>query len=395
MNAEYAVLVGLDWADQKHDLRCYYVMEEKEEAVMLSSTPEAMEQWCLKCAGQNPGGRLAICLEQSRGPVVYELMKYDFVDLYPVNPVTLKKYREAFFPSGSKDDLKDAVLLLDLLRKHREGLKKLQPDDSCTRVLRLLCEDRRKAVDARTALTNALGSTLKQYYPQALALAGWSLHAELACAMLMKWPNFERISAATPQTVRRFYYAHQCRSETELQKRLDVIRSSCALTQDPAIVGPCMLRVQTLVAQIRGWNKAIGLYDQKIRQHWQDHPDATIFKSLPGAGEKLEPRLAVVFGTDRQRFESAQQFSSYSGIAPVIQASGKQQWIHWRWNCPKFHRQSLVEFADHSIGWSTWAKVCYIRIAGTRKGPSCRCTGVGVQMEPYHIPVLADSYTIQ
>ena len=359
MSEEYAMLVGLDWADQKHDLRCYEVATDREEAVVLSSTPDAIERWCLKWAGRFPGRRLAICLEQSRGPVVYELMKYDFVDLYPVNPVTLRKYREAFFPSGSKNDPKDAALLLDLLQKHREGLKKLQPDDACTRVLRLLCEDRRKAVDARTALTNALGAALKQYYPQALGLVGESLHAELACALLMKWPRFERIAAAAPETVRRFYYAHQCRSETELQKRLDLIRSSCALTQDPAIVEPCILRVQTLVAQIRGWNKAIGLYDQRIRQHWREHPDATIFKSLPGAGEKLEPRLAVAFGTDRERYESAQRFSSYTGIAPVIASSGQQRWVHWRWHCPKFLRQSLVEFADHSIGWSQWARIYY------------------------------------
>lgn len=368
MSEVYAMLVGLDWADQKHDLRCYEVASQREEAVVLSSAPDAVEEWVLAWAQRFPGQRLAICLEQSRGPVVYELAKYDFVDLYPVNPMMLRRYREAFCPSGSKDDPKDAALLMDLLRRHPEGVKRLEPDDACTRMLRLLCEDRRKAVDARTALMNALRDTLKQYYPQALSLAGESLHTEQACALLMKWPRFERIAAADPTSVRAFYYAHSCRAEAAMQTRLELLRSSCALTQDPSIVEPCMLRVQTLVGQIRGWNKAIAQYDQRIAQQWKDHPDAAIFQSLPGAGPQLEPRLAVAFGTNRQRYDSAQEFSTYAGVAPVIAASGKQRWVHWRWHCPTFLRQSLVEFADHSIGRSLWARVYYQTLRERGKG---------------------------
>jgi DNA replication protein DnaC len=62
-------------------------------------------------------------LEQSRGPLIYALLKYDFLTLYPVNPRTLSKFREAFSPSRHKDDLPDAEHLAELLLHHRERLR--------------------------------------------------------------------------------------------------------------------------------------------------------------------------------------------------------------------------------------------------------------------------------
>ena len=62
-------------------------------------------------------------------------MKYDFLVLYPVNPKTLAKFREALSPSPAKDDPKDAEYLVELLRHHRERLKARLPDDGRTRGL--------------------------------------------------------------------------------------------------------------------------------------------------------------------------------------------------------------------------------------------------------------------
>ena len=45
-----------------------------------------------------------MCLELAKGPLVYALQKCDFLVLFPVNPVTLAKYRQAFTPSQAKDD---------------------------------------------------------------------------------------------------------------------------------------------------------------------------------------------------------------------------------------------------------------------------------------------------
>jgi hypothetical protein len=61
----------------------------------------------------------------------------------------------------------------------------------------------------------------------------------------------------------------------------------------------------------------------------------------------------------RERYGSARDVQSYSGIAPVTESSGKKKWVHFRWACPKFLRQSFHEWAGHSIAQSEWARVFY------------------------------------
>src|SRR5438105_5985123 len=89
------------------------------------------------------------------------------------------------------------------------------------------------------------------------------------------------------------------------------------------------------------------------------HPEGSLFGSLPGAGPVLVPRLIVAFGTRRERFEAAEEVQNLSGIAPVTETSGKSEWMHMRWGCPKFLRQTFDEFAAHSIFKSEWARVFY------------------------------------
>ena len=185
---------------------------------------------------------------------------------------------------------------------------------------------------------------------------GWR---QLSCAFLMKWPRFEAVAAARPDTVRRFYHAMGSRSEELISKRLERIAKSSPLCTDEAIVEPGILWVQSIVRQIRGMNRTIDRYDQLIAEAFQAHPDHDIFASFPGAGKSLAPRLLMSFGTDRTRFADASEIATYFGTAPVIERSGKHFIVRWRWACPKFLRQGLVEFAAKSVGFSPWARIYY------------------------------------
>jgi hypothetical protein len=50
---------------------------------------------------------------------------------------------------------------------------------------------------------------------------------------------------------------------------------------------------------------------------------------------------------------------TFTGMAPVIERSGKMTVTHVRWFCPTFLRQSFHEFAGQSIQHSPWAKAFY------------------------------------
>jgi hypothetical protein len=112
---------------------------------------------------QRFGGPIAIALELSHGPIVYALQKYDFLVLFPINPSTLAKYREAFTPSRAKDDPTDAELALDLLLCHPDRFQPLAPQSVELRALAALVEQRRGLVNDRVRITNHLRNTLKQY----------------------------------------------------------------------------------------------------------------------------------------------------------------------------------------------------------------------------------------
>jgi hypothetical protein len=84
---------------------------------------------------------------------VYALQKYDFFVLFPINPTTLAKYREAFKPSRAKDDPTDTELALDLLLRHPDRFKPLRPQSVAMRTLLTLVEQRREPVGDKTRFT--------------------------------------------------------------------------------------------------------------------------------------------------------------------------------------------------------------------------------------------------
>jgi transposase len=114
-----------------------------------------------------------------------------------------------------------------------------------------------------------------------------------------------------------------------------------------------------LARQLEELVKAVRELDEKIAELTRRHPDEPIFRSLPGAGDALVPRLIAAFGSDRDRFDSAEQLQCYSGIAPVSRESGKLRLVVSRMACPKFLKQTFHEFADHARKWSSWSRACY------------------------------------
>jgi len=356
---ELAALIGIDWADQQHEIALREVGADRIETMQLSAKPEALRDW-LRALRTRFGGRpVGVILEQSRGPLIHALLEHEFLALYPVNPATVKWFRRSFYGSGSKDDPRDAALLLELLEKHRDRLHPWTPDDSETRLLGRLVEGRRRAVDERTQLVQRLTAELKSYFPQALDWAGTELASPMALDFLRQWPTLSLLKGEREPALRRFYSLHNCRSKEQIERRLREIRRAVPLVTDPAIVEPSVLTVRMLVEQIRALNPVIEHYEERIAELFARHPDAPLFRSLPGAGAALAPRLLTAFGTDRSRFPSAGVLQQYCGIAPVTERSGKSRWVHWRWAAPRFLRQSFHEFAGQSIRSSVWARAYY------------------------------------
>ena len=259
----------------------------------------------------------------AQGPIVSALLNHDFFVLFPVQPQALSNYRRTFTTSRAKDDPTDAELAVDFLTKHPEALHPLRRERTEIRALQRLVQDRRDFVHDTTRTTNRLTFALKAYFPQVLE---WFRERNTAvfCDFLTRWPTLRSVQAETDD-----------------------------------VVEPNLMVVATLVAQLRQLIAAVARFDHRIAELCDKVADYQIFRSLPGAASTLAPRLLAAFGEQRDRFDGAPALQKYVGIAPVTERSGQKHWVHWRLSCPKFIRQTFVEWAGETVPRSFWARAFY------------------------------------
>jgi len=357
---QFAALLALDWGDQKHAWCLLSAGAREREHGEVEHTPEAVDAWVLQLCQRFAGQPIAVGVEQSRGALVFMLSKYEQLHLFPVPPSMTANLRKAFYSSGAKDDPKDGDLILDLLEYHRGKLRRLSPDSEATRRVQHLVEERRKLVDEKTAHSNRLMADLKIYFPQVVK---WfpDLDSALVCDLLERWPSLQDLQKARPARLRDFFRQHHCRDQALLETRIGEIRQAMPAIRDQAVIEAKQETVKVSVGLIRVLQEGIRVMDRKIQEAAAAHPDFFIFDSLPGAGPVMAPRLLAAFGSQRQRYADAREVQIYSGIAPVVSRSGNSCWIHFRFACPKFLRQTFHEWAGHSIAYSGWARAFYER----------------------------------
>lgn len=355
---ELVAQAAIDWGDQKHHWKLRAVGSAQTEKGQMPAKPEQVDAWAIGLRERFPKGVIAVCLEQSRGGLIYTLAKHPQLVLYPVHPKTSSNYRAAFHPSGAKNDPLDADLLLDLLEHHRDRLRPLRPDIASVRLIQLLAEQRRKMVAEKTRCSQRLGACLKGYFPQ---IVDWfeDVSIPLVGALLRQWGTLPELKHVHSGTLRKFFRTHNCRSAERIQQRIDAIAAAKPLTEDTAVVEHGVTTARGQVALLETVRGSIAELDQRLHELFSAETDSAIFSSLPGAGPALAPRLLAAWGCDRSRYTHADEMQKYSGIAPVGMDSGKHKSAHFRRACPKFLRQTFHEFANCSRSQSVWAQAFY------------------------------------
>jgi transposase len=354
----YTAYIGIDWASSKHDICLQVAGSEDRVFERIKHTPEAIEEWA-QALYQRLGGPIAVALELGEGPIVSALQKYDFLVLFPVDPKRLARYREAFTPSGAKDDPTDAEFAMDYLMRHPEKLTPLKPESTPMRKLRYLVEARDRIRGDQSRCVNRLIQALKQYYPQ--AVDWFNDHNTLVfCDFLKQWPTLTTVRRARKTRLERFFKEHNVRFAHIIEARIQAIKTATPLTHDEAVIEAHRLQVEVLVEQLRLTIKAMKCFDEQIAAIAAQFPDYEhLYTPLPGAGKVIAPRLLAAFGEDRDRYNCAAQLQKRSGIAPITKRSGDSTWVHWRFQCPKFLRQTFIDFAAQTVNKSAWAGAYY------------------------------------
>ena len=363
---------GFDWARQKHAV----VVVNKEGQIVsdfqFDHSGEGWKGFKEKTAGFE---NLAIAIETNQGAAVDQLLQ-DGYTLYPVNPVSAARYRERKAPSGTKTDYLDAWALADALRVDGQGWKTLAPVDELTVQLRLLCRDEVALIEQRTALVNQLQQALVEYYPAALeAFDDWTKTS--SWSFIIHFPTPQALTKAGRRRWEKFLHSHRLWRPETVEKRLAAFEQVDQLKASEPIVKAKSQLAVSLCQLLRTLERQLQDYRQQIESLFSNHPDHGLFGSLPGAKEKLAPRLLAAIGNDPNRFDSFEILQRIAGTAPISFQSGSIQKAQVRWACDKFLRSTVHLWANCFRKSSAWGKIYYQKKRQEGKSHACalRCLG--------------------
>ncbi len=355
---DFSALIGIDWADKKHDVCEVAVGSKNYQYAIISTKPQALHEWAMSLKKRYPDKPIALICELKKGPLIYALSKYEHITIFPVNPSTVAKYRKAFSLSGAKNDPADAFIQVEILTLHMNKLTPIKPESADIRILEQLLVYRRKMVQDRVDLSNRMTAILKNYYPHVL---DWFKEKDtiIFCEFIRKWPSLHDAKKARKQTLLTFFNQHHSRYPEVNGNRISSIKNAVPLTEDNGVIIPNKIMMEMLVQQLKLLIESINNIDDEIKRSYKPLNDRAIFDSFPGAGPQLAPRLLVAFGENRSRYNAADELQKYAGIAPVVEQSGQKKWTHWRYSCPTFLRQTFVEWAGQTVRYSFWARAYY------------------------------------
>jgi transposase len=377
----FAALTHYGAVDWGRGQNAVCVVDRAGHIVLEQDIDNSPEAWALLreklAALKTADGRPAVvgfAIETSCGPAVERLLEGGAA-VFPMNPKSAERYRDRKSSAGSKSDRFDAFCFADALRTDGHGWRPLRPQDPATAELRLLCRDEIALIEQRTALVNQLQAALHEYYPTAIAaFDDWTIAG--AWEFVLAYPTPHHLASASKRKWETFLHTHKLYRPQTAEKRLQLFAVAAKnQSPNPAVTAAKSLLAITCCKQLRTLQGQLDQYRARVKELFGKHPDHDLFGSLPGAGEKLAPRLLAELGADREVFKDPQALQCYSGAAPVTKQSGKSRFVILRRACNMHLRATVHLWADRSRAKTPWAETYYQlkRKAGKTHAAALRC----------------------
>lgn len=353
------VFVGHDWAEDHHDVFIEDDTGRRLGGGRLSEGVDGIGRFHVMLAGlvDDPAD-VVIATETDRGLFVNTLVAAGYT-VIAVNPMSTSRYRERHSTSGAKSDPGDAKILADLARTDAHNHRPIAGDSELGEAIKVLARAHQSMIWTRQRQSNQLRSTLREFYPAALAavdeLAGGDALAILAIA-----PNptaGRQLSLSKIQAALR-----RCGRQRRIEQRALEIQAALRAEQlaAPDLIADAMgATVTALVAVIGELNTQIASLATKLVDRFEQHPDAKIIRSLPGLGMTLGARVLAEFGDAPNRYTDAKSRKNYSGMSPITKASGKHHVVLARYARNKRLSDACYLWAFAALTASPGARALY------------------------------------
>ncbi|MDQ1509475.1 MAG: hypothetical protein QOG50_1319 [Actinomycetota bacterium] len=117
--------------------------------------------------------------------------------------------------------------------------------------------------------------------------------------------------------------------------------------------------VSALVAVVVEMTAQIGQLETQLAEHFEQHPDAKIIRSLPGLGMTLGARVLGEFGDDPNRYADAKSRKNYAGTSPITKASGTRRVVLARYARNRRLADATYMWAFAALNASPGARTFY------------------------------------
>ncbi|OBI22390.1 transposase [Mycobacterium sp. E2327] len=353
------IFVGDDWAEDHHDV---WVMNEAGRRLGSRRLPEGLtgirQLHALLGAHAEEPEQVVVGIETDRGLWVEALVAAGY-QVLAINPLAVARYRDRHHVSGAKSDVSDAKLLADVVRTDRHNHRLLAGDSAEVEAIKVLGRAHQNLIWARVRHTNALRSALREYYPAALAAFEDLDHGD-ALGVLGRAPtpdagarlSLSAIQSALKRGGRQRYIASRAK---EIQAAL----RSEQLTAPPAVATAFAATTRAAVAIIAELNRQVAELETSLATHFEAHPDADIYRSLPGLGVVLGARVLGEFGDDPNRYTDAKSRKNYAGTSPLTVASGKKYRVVARYIRNSRLYDAIDQWAFCALSTSPGARAFY------------------------------------
>jgi transposase len=348
------LLIGIDQSPSKHDV-C--IMDIKGCQLAHLSTPnsaagfEQLHSTCQKL--EVPPQECLVTIESDHSLLVDYLLDHSY-QVYVIPGKAVDRYRDRHRQSRSCSDAGDAEVLAHVLRTDRELYKPLVADTPLTRQIRSQVKLVSHLTRNIVRFGNQLRDLLWRYYPIAADLF-YSLDRYIALEFILAFPTPQAAKALTQADFTLFCRTHNYRRSDFIARRYAQL-SSAQTYASPEIAMACAYQAQTLARILRSLVSERNAAQRALTQTFEQHPDAYIYASLPGAGKLLAPALLSKFRDHRGRFPSPAGAQANAGTCPVTIESGKRKKrIQFRRACDREFRYFVTQFARCSIKEAPWA----------------------------------------
>jgi transposase len=371
------IFVGDDWAEDHHDV---YLMDEAGQRLAARRLPEGLSGVRalheLIAAHADGPDQVLVGIETDRGLWVAALVAAGY-QVWAINPMAAARYRDRHHVSGAKSDAADAKLLADLVRTDRHNHRQVAGDSPDAEAIKVLARSHQSLIWARTRHANMLRSGLREYYPAVLE-AFDSLTTGDALAVLGRAPTPEQGARLSLTKIGSALKAagRQRNIESRAAEIQAVLRRE-HLTAPPAVAAAFGATTAAAVQVIIALNDQIVELETALAEHFETHPDADIYRSLPGLGVILGARVLGEFGDDPNRFTSAKCRKNYAGTSPLTIASGRKRAVLARHVRNKRLYDALDQWAFCTLTRSPGARTFYDehRAAGDTHHQALRALG--------------------